>query len=138
MAVGGHRHSGPNILNATLSEQWSGQTWRVRSSPNPGSANSAGFDGISCTGPAACMATGAALGEEGESGITLTESRNGTTWSLLTAPSPGTSSDELLGVSCTSPSSCLAVGDQQGAGDEFTLAEAWNGTRWTVTKTPHP
>ena len=138
MAVGGHRHSGTFILNATLSEQWNGHTWRARTSPNPPSANFAGFDAISCTGPAACMATGFALAEEGESGITLAESWNGTAWSLLKAPSPGSASDELLGVSCTSPSSCLAVGDFQGSGNEFTLAEAWNGTHWTVTKTPNP
>jgi hypothetical protein len=115
LAVGGHRHSGTFILDATLSEQWNGHTWQARSSPNPPSANFAGFDAISCTGPAACMATGFALGEEGESGITLAESWNGRTWSLLKAPSPGSSSDELLGVSCTSPSSCLAVGEYQGA-----------------------
>jgi hypothetical protein len=138
LAVGGHLHKGPNLLNATLSEQWNGHTWQVRSSPNPSAANFAGFDAVSCTGPAACMATGFALGEEGESGITLAESWNGTTWSLLKAPSPGSSSDELLGVSCTSQSSCLAVGGFQGAGNEFTLAEAWNGTHWMVTKTPHP
>jgi len=137
LAVGGHRHSGPNLLNATLSEQWNGHTWRARSSPNPNAANFAGFDAISCTGPTACMATGFALGEQGESGITLAESWNGTTWSLLKAPSPGSSSDDLLGVSCTSPSNCLAVGDAD-SGSEFTLAEAWNGTRWRVTKTPHP
>jgi hypothetical protein len=138
LAVGGHRHSGTFILNATLSEQWNGHSWRVRSSPNPGSANFAGFDGISCTGPAACMATGFAAGEEGESGITLAESWNGTSWSLLKAPSPGSSSDELLGVSCTSPSSCMAVGDFQSSGPQFTLAEAWNGAHWRVVKTPHP
>jgi len=138
LAVGGHRHSGTFILNATLSEQWNGHTWRVRSSPNPPNANFAGFDGISCTGPAACMATGFASGEEGESGITLAESWNGTSWRLLKAPSPGSSSDELLGVSCTSSSSCMAVGDFENAGPQFTLAEAWDGTHWRVVKTPHP
>jgi hypothetical protein len=137
-AVGGHRHGGSFILNATLGEQWNGHIWQARSSPNPPSANFAGFDAISCTGPAACMATGFASGEEGESGITLAESWDGTAWSLLKAPSPGSSSDELLGVSCTSRSSCLAVGDYQGAGNELTLAEAWNGTHWTVTRTPPP
>jgi hypothetical protein len=32
----------------------------------------------------------------------------------------------------------MAVGDFQGIGNAFTLAESWNGTRWSVVKTPHP
>jgi hypothetical protein len=35
-------------------------------------------------------------------------------------------------------SSCMAVGDFTGTGNEMTLAEAWNGTAWSVVKTPHP
>ncbi len=44
----------------------------------------------------------------------------------------------LNGVSCTSPSSCMAVGEFTGIGNEMTLAEAWNGTSWSVVKTPRP
>jgi hypothetical protein len=49
----------------------------------------------------------------------------------------------LNDVSCTSasncsPSACMAVGDFAGIGNELTLAESWNGTAWTVVKTPHP
>jgi hypothetical protein len=43
-------------------------------------------------------------------------------------------------VSCTSPSQCMATGaalDQAGE-SQFTLAEAWRGTGWSVVKTPHP
>jgi hypothetical protein len=32
----------------------------------------------------------------------------------------------------------MAVGDFTGTGNEMTLAEAWNGTAWSVVKTPHP
>jgi hypothetical protein len=53
-------------------------------------------------------------------------------------PSPGSFGDELRGVSCRTASSCLAVGDFTGTGNEFTLAEAWNGTSWTVIRTPRP
>jgi hypothetical protein len=84
------------------------------------------------------MATGGGASGEGESGFTLAESWNGTSWSLVPSPSPGSFSDELRGVSCTSPGSCMAVGDFEGTGNQFTLAEAWNGTRWTTVKTPHP
>jgi hypothetical protein len=138
LSVGGHAASGVTLVNATLSEQWNGSGWQVRSSPNPGGANFAGLNSVSCTGPTACMATGGGASGEGESGFTLAESWNGTSWSLVPSPSPGSFSDELRGVSCTSPASCMAVGDFEGTGNQFTLAEAWNGTRWTTVKTPHP
>jgi len=32
----------------------------------------------------------------------------------------------------------MAVGDFAGIGNELTLAESWNGTSWSVVKTPHP
>ena len=131
------RH-GVTLVNATLSEQWNGSGWQVRSSPNPGGANFAGLNSVSCTGPTACMATGGGASGEGESGFTLAESWNGTSWSLVRSPSPGSFSDELRGVSCTSPGSCMAVGEFESTGNQFTLAEAWNGTHWTTVKTPHP
>jgi hypothetical protein len=41
----------------------------------------------------------------------------------------------LSGVSCVSTSNCVAVGGRSGAG---TLAEKWNGTKWSVITTPNP
>jgi hypothetical protein len=40
----------------------------------------------------------------------------------------------MSGVSCTSPSSCIAVGDTGVPGPAF--AERWNGKVWTVESTP--
>lgn len=84
------------------------------------------------------MAAGSGTDPTGESGFTLAEAWNGTSWSLLRTPSPGSFADELRGVSCTSSSSCMAVGDFTGTGNEHTLAEAWNGTHWSLVPTPHP
>lgn len=56
-----------------------------------------------------------------------------TTWTLMRTPrSP---SSYLFGVSCTSPSACSAVG-YTGVGSATTLAEGWNGRRWTIQSTP--
>src|SRR5262249_38581003 len=41
---------------------------------------------------------------------------------------------QLLGVACTSPSSCLSVGQSTGG----TLAERWDGRTWRITPTPNP
>jgi hypothetical protein len=45
----------------------------------------------------------------------------------------------LYGVSCTSPSACTAVGNSDTAPPVTTsLAERWNGSRWTIQRTPSP
>jgi hypothetical protein len=46
----------------------------------------------------------------------------------------------LSGVSCASDKACTAVGDwmKAGTGKQVTLAEAWDGTAWTVQPTPNP
>ena len=46
----------------------------------------------------------------------------------------------LFGVSCFSTSSCAAVGQRSATaqGPGGTLAEKWNGTKWTVVASPNP
>jgi len=90
--------------------------------------------GVSCTAPAACTAIGE---QHSASGIvhTLAERWDGTAWSIQPTPNPpGVQFASLAGVSCTSPSVCLAT----GGSDVGTLAERWNGTTWTIQPTPNP
>lgn len=44
----------------------------------------------------------------------------------------------LSGVACVSASSCVAVGGQSGTSGSGTLAEKWNGTKWSVVTSPNP
>jgi hypothetical protein len=121
----------------TLAEQWNGTKWQIRTTPTPGSSGFLG--GISCPAPAACMSVGSWTDPIGESSFTLAEAWNGTSWGILNSPDPlGATNSGLSGVSCTSPASCMAVGDFIGTGNGMTLAESWNGTRWSVVKTPRP
>jgi hypothetical protein len=138
LAVGAHFVPTGNLVNATLAEQWNGTRWTVQPSPNPSGAGAAGLGRVSCTGPAACMAVGGAVDQTGEVGFNVAEAWNGTSWHLVRTPNPGSTSNELRGVSCVSPSSCMAVGDFTGIGNEMTLAESWDGTTWSLVKTPHP
>jgi hypothetical protein len=47
--------------------------------------------------------------------------------------------DELEGVSCTSPATCMAVGERGPVNRPVrTLAESWTGGRWHVLPTPSP
>ena len=84
----------------------------------------AGFGGISCPGTANCMAVGSSTDPTGESAFNLAEAWNRTNWSLVKTPSPGSTTNELGGVSCTSPPNCMAVGNFAGIGNELTLAES--------------
>jgi len=136
LAVGGH--ATPAANSVTLAERWNGTGWKVQPSPNPRGAAVAGFGGISCPGTAACMAVGSSTDSTGESAFNLAEAWHGASWSLVTTPNPGSTTNELRGVSCTGASSCMAVGDFAGIGNELTLAESWNGSRWSVVTTPRP
>ncbi len=137
-AAGSHAVPAGSLGEATLAEQWGGKDWKVQPTPNPAGAGGAGFDAVSCTSPSACMATGAAVDQTGENQFTVAESWNGTSWTLLHTPGPGSFGNELLGVSCAAASACMAVGDFIGNGNGMTLAESWNGTSWSVVKTPRP
>ncbi len=70
----------------------------------------------------------------------IAETWNGTAWTLKEPVLPtGAKSSILLAVSCTSSTSCTAVGDYfESSGAEVPLAEGWNGTAWTTQETPTP
>ncbi len=61
-------------------------------------------------------------------------------WRLQPTPLPagGATSLVLNGVSCSGPRTCTAVGSYMRPGSTVTLAEAWNGTSWTLEATPNP
>src|SRR5438874_1801719 len=66
---------------------------------------------------------------------TLIEHWNGTGWSVITSPNPG-SVDLLLGIAVVSTNNIWAVGQslaQIGQG----LIEHWNGSTWSVVKSPN-
>jgi hypothetical protein len=55
--------------------------------------------------------------------------------SAAMAPAAGSSTTEnfLYGVSCYTTATCLAVGGSDDSGEPQSLAESWNGSKWTVT-----
>jgi len=94
-------------------------------------AHQAEFDSISCTSTRSCVAVGFYLGSGGEH--TLAEHFNGRSWSMQTTPSPG-SAPMLTGVSCGSQRFCMAVGN----GSRGTVAELWDGSRWSPSASQSP
>jgi hypothetical protein len=102
----------------------------------------AAFNGISCRSKSFCIAVGYVhIGSGRIKQTTLAELWDGSRWSVLATPNPAaTRSNELLGISCTSRVACVAVGDSQHSGGSrsFTLAERWDGLRWSIQRTRDP
>jgi hypothetical protein len=95
--------------------------------------------GVSCAGAAACEAVGSYTSSSGV-GETLAEVWNGTKWAIQATPNPpGTVYKSIDRVSCTGAGACEAVGFYtNSSGVNVALAEAWNGTKWAIQKTPNP
>ena len=114
----------------TLVEHWNGTKWSVMTSPNPvGSANSS-LQAVSCVSATRCFAVG--YSSQGPSVRSLVEAWNGGSWSVTASPSPAAWTNPALGsVSCSSPTSCFAVGGGRATTGE-SLVEHWDGNAWSV------
>jgi hypothetical protein len=120
----------------TLVETWQGTSWSLSTSPSPGPSN-ANLNAVSCATATSCVAVGSSVAFDGTS-RTLVEKWDGTSWSAMTSPSPDPKSSVLIGVSCATATTCVAVG---WAGDEsfrHTLIETWRGIDWSVAASPNP
>ncbi len=132
MAVGTSRHG-------TLAESWDGSAWTIVPSPAPTGAIASNLISVSCSTPTSCAAVGSSVKGSGAT-VTVAAEWNGSTWTLVPSPNrSGATGTELDGVSCASPSSCVAVGDSfNSVGNSVTVAESWNGVRWSIVPSPNP
>jgi hypothetical protein len=130
--------SGAGVV-VTLAEVWNGTSWKIQATPNPTGARASSLLGVSCSSTSACTAVGRYTTSTGEV-LALAESWNGKSWQIQAAPNPtGATASSLFGVSCTSASACISVGNYtSSAGNQVTLAESWNGASWQIQVTPSP
>jgi hypothetical protein len=137
IAAGGFENTSKKKL--PLAESWNGTAWAVQEPASPTGAESSELSGVSCASSSACIAAGGFENNLGKN-VPLAESWNGTAWTVQEPPSPtGAKSSYLTGVSCTSSTTCMAVGHfENSAGKIVPLAESWNGTAWTVQEPPLP
>jgi hypothetical protein len=117
---------------APVVERWNGTKWVAQLlAGEPGG----GLDGVSCPSTTICVAVGA----NGASPIAALW--DGATWTTQSTPIPAAGGQGTLSaVSCASAAACTAVGfcDACTAPDaEQTLAERWDGTRWSIQDTPN-
>jgi hypothetical protein len=123
---------------APIAEQWTGGKWAALTVPNPAPAGDiTELNSVSCASATNCMAVGDYSDQAGDSDTTLAAQWNGTTWAVVTTPSPAAFS-ALVSVSCPSASHCIAVGASSptASGAISPLTEVWNGSIWTVASAP--
>ena len=124
----------------TLTEHWNGSQWSIVSSPNPASGGNELYS-VSAASTNDVWAVGFSENTTmiGSVQPTLVEHWNGTKWSVVKSPSPGTQANVLAGVTAISANDALAVGFQAGSNGIWqTLTEQWNGSQWSVVSSPSP
>jgi hypothetical protein len=110
MAVGGS-----NPEQGTMALAWDGTSWTALVTPPAGDT----LEGVSCPNTTDCVAVGYSDGSP-----SLIEAWDGSAWSISPNPSPGSYSNTLSAVSCSSPTTCAATGNTWSNTQTFqTLAE---------------
>ena len=136
-AVGYQISSGPPEIDHTLALRWNGSEWKIQTTTNP--SGNVILESVSCTSSTFCMAAGF---YEASVGVMapLSESWNGSEWTTKTAQKPaGATMSWLFGVSCTTSTTCTAVGYKEiNAEHQYnTMAQRWNGSEWALQTTPN-
>jgi hypothetical protein len=143
-AVGYTAGAAGGLPNA-LVEEWDGRHWKRADMPLPPGTFTAQINGVSCPAPTACIAVGSygdTLDDDDPDARTVAEAWNGSSWSMIKSPNPFTGNhDVMLAVTCSSPSSCISVGDFSTTGnfyhaDEAALVALWTGSGWQEVANP--
>src|SRR6202042_567635 len=87
--------------------------------------------GVSCTSATACVADGFSYSKK--SMHLLGEGWNGRTWGTQPDAAPVVAA-QPAGISCRWAKDCMAVGGRLSG---LTLAEHWNGRKWSAVTTKH-
>jgi hypothetical protein len=119
---------------------WNGAYWQPLGVPQPPGATSTWLNAVSCSGLRTCVAVGQFSANDDVTTAATAELWNGGRWSMLWVPAPADSLFSALdAVSCSNPSSCMAIGSYHtGNYVALTLAEYWNGSYWSIRSTPSP
>jgi hypothetical protein len=121
----------------TLALHWDGAQWIVVPTPSPGTSYSV-LQGVVAMPGSQAWAVGR-YGPGGGVSFTLTLRWNGTAWSQVPSPNPGSSYNLLNGVDAVSPTDIWAVGQYSDEDyNDHTLTIHWNGSAWSEVPSPSP
>ena len=132
-AVGSYVNNG---VQQTLTEHWNGTKWSIVKSPNSGTATNVLYSVVVISATDAWT-----VGYAVNNGVqqTLTEQWNGKKWSIVKSSNVSSSENELfLDAAALSVTDVWAMGLYvNSSGVQQTLTEHWNGTKWSIVKSPN-
>jgi hypothetical protein len=135
-----HPSGTPQYIRQTLIEHWNGNNWSVVASPNPTGKTYVVLNGVAAISASDIWAVGHSGDPSSIPLQTLTEHWNGTSWSIIPSPSPGTYNGNVLNaVDAIAANDVWAVGWYQSGstGQEGgALTMHWDATQWTVVPNP--
>jgi hypothetical protein len=128
-----------NPVTQTFIEHWDGTSWSAVSSPNPGQDNV--LYGVTAISTNDVWAVGDYYNTNNSSFQTLIEHWDGSSWSVVSSPNPGSSINYLFGVASIPGTSghVWAVGNYENTSTNTfqTMIEKWNGKNWKFISSPN-
>ena len=122
---------------SALIETLANGTWSVTPTPKLNSEITDSFlTGVSCTAPTECVAVGDVDDGDATTSLPLLLTMTDGVWSITAIPSLGPQRGGLLGLSCSNPAACVAVGYATTAGATKTLVETRTGGTWSIAASP--
>ena len=123
----------------TLVEHWNGTVWTITPSPNPGAAHSF-LNAVAAQAANDVWAVGQTCADAGCSAArSLIERWDGSTWTQVASPNPGTTDTHLNAVAVASANDAWAVGSATSDGSTYNNAVMhWDGSNWTAISGPSP
>lgn len=140
VAVGANK---PNTAEENLAEHWNGTSWSIASAPKPAGASHSELRAVSCDSASACMATGRSKESASGAWSPFAERWSSSSWSTLAMQVPSGADETNLGnISCSSPTSCVAVGGHTSWSSwpfvQKPLLGTWDGEKWSIQFSPTP
>jgi hypothetical protein len=138
-AVGSYAATEANRYQ-TLIEHWNGSQWQKVANPNAGAGTKNTLTSVDALSRTSAWAVGSyrTPTSPGTDSVrkTLIQRWNGTSWTIVSSPNPGTLSNSLLGVAATGANDVWAVGWKIGSQGLRSLILHYDGTAWTEAAVP--
>ena len=122
-------YSGASGRYKTLIERWDGTQWRVVTSPNAVTTGDNTLTSVDALSSTNAWAVGSS--RTSSSRKSLIQRWNGTSWTIVSSPNPGTLGNSLLGVAAAGPNDIWAVGWKRSGDGLQSLLLHYDGTGWT-------